>query len=72
MIEKDKVTLIWKGNKIPGDDCKVIFKTNLVKNLQLKYLGSFKYLITIYGIIKKVLNEVNYSIYIFSRLCKRL
>ena len=37
---------------------KLYLKTNLVKNLQLKYPGSFKYLITIYGITKRVLSKI--------------
>ena len=31
MSDKDSVTLIWKGNKLPCDDCKVIFKNKFGK-----------------------------------------
>ena len=36
MIENDKVTLIWKGNKIPCDDCKVIFKNKFCKEFTVE------------------------------------
>jgi len=36
MIENDKVTLIWKGNKIPCDDCKVIFKNKFGKEFTVE------------------------------------
>ena len=29
MSDKDSVTLIWKGNKLPCEDCKVIFKDKI-------------------------------------------
>ena len=29
--KKDNVVLIWKGNKIPCDNCKVIFQDNFGK-----------------------------------------
>ena len=31
MNDKDKVTLIWKGNKIPCEDCKVVFQDKFGK-----------------------------------------
>ena len=31
MNDKDSVTLVWKGNKLPCDDCKVIFKDKFGK-----------------------------------------
>ena len=31
MSDKNSVTLVWKGNKLPGDDCKVIFKNKFGK-----------------------------------------
>ena len=30
-IKKDEVVLIWRGNKLPGEDCKVVFKNKLGK-----------------------------------------
>ena len=36
MMENDKVTLIWKGNKIPGNDCKVIFKNKFGKEFTVE------------------------------------
>ena len=40
MNDKDKVTLVWKGNKIPCEDCKVIFKNKQGKeyNIELSRL----------------------------------
>ena len=40
MNEKDKVTLVWKGNKIPCEDCKVIFQNRFGKeyNIELSRL----------------------------------
>ena len=29
--KKDNVVLVWKGNKLPCDDCKVIFKDKFDK-----------------------------------------
>ena len=30
-MKKDEVMLVWKGNKIPGEDCEVIFKDKFNK-----------------------------------------
>jgi|2_EtaG_2_1085320.scaffolds.fasta_scaffold117625_2 hypothetical protein len=30
-MKKDEVTLVWKGNKLPCEDCKVIFKNRFGK-----------------------------------------
>jgi len=40
MNDKDKVTLVWKGNKIPCEDCRVIFKNKQGKeyNIELSRL----------------------------------
>ena len=40
MNEKDKVTLVWKGNKIPCEDCKGIFQNRFGKeyNIELSRL----------------------------------
>ena len=31
MIDTNKVMLIWKGNKIPCEDCKVVFQNRFGK-----------------------------------------
>ena len=36
MSDKDKVTLVWKGNKIPCEDCKVIFKNKQGKEYNIE------------------------------------
>ena len=36
MNDKDKVTLIWKGNKLPCDDCKVVFKNKFGKEFNVE------------------------------------
>jgi len=40
MKDNDQITLIWKGNKLPCDDCKVIFKDKFGKeyNVELSRL----------------------------------
>tara|TARA_R110002167_G_scaffold180089_1_gene380228 strand:- start:314 stop:484 length:171 start_codon:yes stop_codon:yes gene_type:complete len=36
MSNTDKITLIWKGNKIPGEDCKVIFQNKFGKEYEIE------------------------------------
>ena len=36
MSDKDGVTLIWKGNKLPCEDCKVIFKDKFGKEFTVE------------------------------------
>ena len=30
-MKKDEVVIIWKGNKLPCEDCKVVFKNRFGK-----------------------------------------
>ena len=36
MNDKDKVTLIWKGNKLPREDCKVVFQDKFGKEFNVE------------------------------------
>ena len=35
-MKNDEVTLIWRGNKIPSNDCKVMFKNKFGKEFTVE------------------------------------
>jgi|TARA_R110002012_G_scaffold127339_1_gene279580 hypothetical protein len=36
MKEKDKITLVWEGHELSGDDCEVIFKDKFDKEYKVE------------------------------------
>ena len=36
MKEKNKITLVWEGHKLSGDDCEVIFKDKFDKEYKVE------------------------------------